>query len=347
VGLVIGFLNAATYAGAASVARSRRRPSVSPPSAGKPSLRGSAGYPSSSSVGMPWPVAHAPSWETSAATSPGMVPGIVSGVGTGFGGSPSEAAIFRKLPYAVGGSPFGHFAKSRSTSYRVWLEGAWTSTPASLAARTTAASRVLAYGSVSVSKHRRVHCHRSSAAGITSVGLPCTTTSLEPFDCRVSSRSRRDSSRNRTRFAPTRSGDMNHGSSTNTGITALAPSHARCSAGLSCTRRPFRNQSTERVDIGGVGSGSLASAAVAETEAERVGQRRTATRAETREATRRNPERGASASLELTEAAIVPEPRWCDDVALSGARFLDTFETAFWCRASKTCSQCRKKDRRL
>ena len=33
-------------------------------------------------------------------------------------------------------------------------------------------------------------------------------------------------------------GDMNHGSSTNTGITALASSHARCSAGLSCTLSP-------------------------------------------------------------------------------------------------------------
>ena len=63
------------------------------------------------------------------------------------------------------------------------------------------------------------------------------------------SRSWRDSRRNRRRLAPTRSGERNHGSSTKMGCTAAAPSHARTSAGLSCTRSPFRNQRTERAVV--------------------------------------------------------------------------------------------------
>ena len=71
----------------------------------------------------------------------------------------------------------------------------------------------------------------------------------DPRSRSEASRSWRDSRRKRRRLAPTRSGERNHGSSTKMGCTAAAPSHARTSAGLSCTRSPFRNQRTERADV--------------------------------------------------------------------------------------------------
>jgi hypothetical protein len=72
----------------------------------------------------------------------------------------------------------------------------------------------------------------------------------EPQFRRLVSRSCKDSSKNRMRFTPTSlepgdgadgSGARNQGSSTNTGYTFLAPSHACRSAGLSCNLNPFLN----------------------------------------------------------------------------------------------------------
>ena len=56
VGFVCGFLNSAMYVVLASILRSRARPSVSPPRAGKPSPALMGSYPSRSSDGMPEPV---------------------------------------------------------------------------------------------------------------------------------------------------------------------------------------------------------------------------------------------------------------------------------------------------
>ena len=60
-----------------------------------------------------------------------------------------------------------------------------TSMPACSAASFMAASLFSAYGSVSCSKHSFVTAHSFMHLGRTSVGLPRSTTSLEPRTCRL------------------------------------------------------------------------------------------------------------------------------------------------------------------
>ena len=153
VGFVCGFLNSAMYVVLASILRSRARPSVSPPRAGKPSPALMGSYPSRSSDGMPEPVTTSLSASTrsfpSLSASPSLR-GVIDGTSGATGGTgPTPCAILRKEAYAVGGSPRGHLARSRSKSQRVCDTGACTSTPNARAASFTDASRFCAYGSVS------------------------------------------------------------------------------------------------------------------------------------------------------------------------------------------------------
>jgi len=74
---------------------------------------------------------------------------------------------------------------------------------------------------------------------------PCSTMSRLLRRRSAASRSARLSNRKRRRAAPTFCGLRNAGSNTNSGCTAVAPSSAASSAGLSCRRRPLRSHHTE------------------------------------------------------------------------------------------------------
>ena len=92
----------------------------------------------------------------------------------------------------------------------------------------------------------------------------------DPRRRRRASRSARLSRRKRTRATPARaepgdaaagSGRRYRGSSTNTGYSRPAPRRAASSAGLSCTRSPFRNHTIAAVGASIAGVGWRAAAA--------------------------------------------------------------------------------------
>lgn len=137
--------------------------------------------------------------------------------------------------------------------------------PAPARAATTAASRARPYGSWQPSKQSRVAPHSCTTAGRTVSGAPRATTRREPRLRREASRSARDSRRKERRTRPTRpaAGSTNHGSRQKRGRRAhpgrgvapsssVASSRAARRAGLSWSRRPLRNQRTERTGGGGI-----------------------------------------------------------------------------------------------
>mmetsp|Transcript_21078 Transcript_21078/g.64205 ORF Transcript_21078/g.64205 Transcript_21078/m.64205 type:complete len:218 (+) Transcript_21078:1507-2160(+) len=85
-----------------------------------------------------------------------------------------------------------------------------------------------------------------SSRGITSSALPRSTSSSEPRSASAVFSATRLWSRKRWRTVPITSSPSSAGSAMYTGSTALPPSSASSSAGLSCSRRPRRNQCTAR-----------------------------------------------------------------------------------------------------
>lgn len=147
-------------------------------------------------------------------------------------------------------------AATAAGSQSVWDVCVETDRPWPLAATPMAASRLTAYGSPSASQARRPTRQAAQALGSSTAGSPRRTMRREPRARREASRSARASKRKPSRLGPTASGLRKCGSRQKTGKRAVAPVAASSKAGLSCRRRPLRNQSMVRSGGGGGAMGA-------------------------------------------------------------------------------------------
>lgn len=129
-----------------------------------------------------------------------------------------------------------------STSYRVCDEETKTSTPSDSSKRLTDSSRLRGNGSPSYSNVTLDILHFLISFGKTSMGCPLTIKSREPNFRSLESKSFRQSRRKRHLFLEMFISFKESTSRKNTPLNVELPSIAWRREGLSCKRRPLRNQ---------------------------------------------------------------------------------------------------------